>query len=89
MCLVQACARTAESCSNPAVKPLRSVPPGKKGRHSQEGGHATACPSRDRLGAPQHSKGLIQAGHQHGSKAGWVLQQLFLIRNYQLFLIRS
>lgn len=48
-----------------------------------------ACCSRDHLGAPQHTKGLIQAGLQHQSEARRVLQQLFLIRNYHFFLIRS
>lgn len=35
----------------------------------------TARTSRDHLGAPQHNKSLVQAGPQHRSKAGCVLQQ--------------
>lgn len=51
----------------------------------EEAQPGAACCRRDHLGAPQHTKGPIQAGLQHWSEAERVLQRLFLIRNYHFF----
>lgn len=73
------------SLLKPHSETLVLCPPREEGE-AQPG---AVYPSRDHLGAPQHSRGLLQTGLQHRSKAGWVLQQLFPIRNYQLFLSNS
>lgn len=66
-------------CSNPVVKPSCSVS-GEEGK-AQLGAATQEHPSTARASSKQDSS--------RRTKAGWVLHELFLIRNYRLFLIRS